>query len=89
MLLRIIDFLQDGQEGTKRVTYSNALKNDTQVDRYTAGPSTSERKPALKRSRELSPAKPKLAHSCLLHKRQRFINNFHFIDSKFAVKNGV
>lgn len=71
MLLRIIDFLQDGQEGTKRVTCRNVLKNDTkcEVGRYSTGPSTSERKSALKRSRELSPAKPKLAHLYFLCKR--------------------
>ncbi|TGZ53042.1 Uncharacterized protein DBV15_00525, partial [Temnothorax longispinosus] len=49
--------VKDGQEETKRVTRRNALKNDTQVDKCIAGPSTSEGKPALKHSRELSPAK--------------------------------
>lgn len=72
MLLRIIDFLQGEQEGKKRVTCKKTSKNDTQVGRYTASPSTSKRKSALKHSRELSAAKPKLAHSYFLYNEIAF-----------------
>ncbi|XP_018403460.1 PREDICTED: protein FAM133-like isoform X2 [Cyphomyrmex costatus] len=54
------------QEETKRVICKNSSKNDTQVGRYTANPSTSKRKSALKHSRELSAAKPNEEQSVII-----------------------
>jgi len=44
------------------LTPRGTSKRDTQVDGYIADPSTSKRKPALKRPRESPPAKPQLAY---------------------------
>ncbi|KYN11492.1 PREDICTED: protein FAM133-like [Trachymyrmex cornetzi] len=54
------------QKRKKRVTCKNTSKKNIQVSRYTASPSTSKRKSALKHSRELSAAKPNEEQSVII-----------------------
>jgi len=89
MKLHCIDFLQGRREG-KRVTRKNTSKTDTRVDRYTADPSTTERKSTFKHSHELSAAKPKLAHYFLYNEIcKRFINDFYLIIDIYSEERSV